>query len=261
MSAGLNHRINGPEGAPVVVLSNSLGASMEMWAPQVPALSVPFRVLRYDQRGHGGSPTPPGPYDIPDLGGDVLDLLDQHGVERAHFCGLSLGGMTGIWLAANAPERIGRLVLLCTSAYFGLPGVYAERATAVRAEGTESVAEAGVERWFTEGFRAREPGTVERFRAMIAAQDDEGYAECCGALDRLDLRDALPRITAQALVIAGAQDPATPPEPHARLLAERIPGARLEVLDPAAHLANVERADAVTALILEHLDPGEEAGG
>jgi 3-oxoadipate enol-lactonase len=256
MSVGLNNRINGPEGAPVVVLSNSLGASMEMWAPQVPALSVRFRVLRYDQRGHGGSPSPPGPYDIPDLAGDVVDLLDQHGVERAHFCGLSLGGMTGMWLAARAPERIGRMVLLCTSAYFGAPGVYAERAATVRAEGTESVAEAGVERWFTAGFREREPGTVERFRAMIAAQDDEGYAECCGALERLDLREDLPRIATTTLVIAGAQDPATPPDPHARLIADEIQGARLEVLDPAAHLANVERAETVTELILEHLDSG-----
>jgi len=256
MSVGLNQRINGPEGAPVVVLSNSLGASMEMWSPQVPALSVRYRVLRYDQRGHGGSPTPPGPYDIPDLGHDVIDLLDEHGIERAHFCGLSLGGMTGMWLAAHAPERVERLVLLCTSAYFGAPGVYAERAVAVRAEGTESVADAGVERWFSEGFREREPGTVERFRAMIASQDDDGYAECCGALDRLDLRDELPRIASPALVIAGAQDPATPPDPHARLLAEQIPGARLEVLDPAAHLANVERAETVTELILEHLDSG-----
>ncbi|HET8673699.1 MAG TPA: 3-oxoadipate enol-lactonase [Thermoleophilaceae bacterium] len=256
MSVGLDHRLGGPDGAPAVVLSNSLGASMEMWAPQLSALLVRYRVLRYDQRGHGGSPTPPGPYDIPDLAQDVLDLLDEHGIERAHFCGLSLGGMTGMWLGANAPERIDRLVLLCTSAYFGAPGVYAERAAAVRAEGTESVAEAGVQRWFSDGFRSREPGTVERFRAMIASQDDDGYAECCGALDRLDLRDELPRIVASTLVIAGAQDPATPPDPHARLLAERIPGARLEVLDPAAHLANVERADTVTELILEHLDSG-----
>jgi 3-oxoadipate enol-lactonase len=256
MSVGLNNRINGPEGAAPVVLSNSLGASMEMWAPQVPALSVRFRVLRYDQRGHGGSPSPPGPYDIPDLAQDVLDLLDQHGIERAHFCGLSLGGMTGMWLAAHAPERIGRLVLLCTSAYFGTPEAWVERAATVRAEGTGAVATAGVERWFTEGFREREPGTVERFRAMIAAQDDEGYAECCGALERLDLRENLSQIATPTLVIAGAQDPATPPDPHARLIADEIKGARLEVLDPSAHLANVERAETVTELILEHLDSG-----
>lgn len=254
MSVELNHRINGPHDAPVVVLSNSLGASMEMWAPQIPALSVRFRVLRYDQRGHGDSPSPPGPYDIPDLGQDALGLLDQNDIERAHFCGLSMGGMTGMWLAANAPERIDRLVLLCTSAHFGTPETWIERAATVREQGTEAVADAGIGRWFTDGFLEREPAVAARFRAMIASQSDEGYAECCGALERLDLRDELPKISAPTLVLAGAQDPATPPHPHSRLLAERIPEARLEVLDPGSHLLNVERADVVTDLILDHLD-------
>jgi 3-oxoadipate enol-lactonase len=259
VSVQLNHRINGPFDAPVLVLSNSLGASLEMWAPQLPSLAASYRVLRYDQRGHGESPVPTEGFDIPDLGRDVLDLLDENAIERVHFCGLSLGGMTGMWLAANAPERIDRMVLLCTSAWFDGADVYSERAATVRAQGTEAVAAGGVERWFTDGFRRREPGTVERFRSMIASQSDEGYARCCEALARLDLRGELPRIEAPTLVIAGAQDPATPPDPHARLLADRIPHARLEVLDRAAHLANVERAPEVTELILEHLDPGEDA--
>jgi 3-oxoadipate enol-lactonase len=254
MSLELNHRINGPYDAPVVVLSNSIGASMEMWAPQIPALSVRFRVVRYDTRGHGDSPVPPAPYDIADLGRDVLDLLDRNEIERAHFCGLSLGGMTGMWLAANAPERIERLTLLCTTGYFGTPEMWIERARIVREQGTEAVADLGVERWFTDGFREREPAVAARFRAMIASQPDEGYAELCGALERLDLREELPRISTPTLVIAGAQDPSTPPDPHARLLAERIPGAQLEVLDPGAHLINVERAQDVTDLILNHLE-------
>ena len=254
MSVDLNHRINGPYDAPVVVLSNSLGSSMEMWAPQVPALSVRFRVLRYDQRGHGDSPVPPGPYDVPDLGQDVLDLLDRNEIERAHFAGLSMGGMTGMWLAANAPERIDRLVLLCTTAYFGTPEVWIERAATVREQGTEAVAEAGVERWLTEDFREREPAVAARMRAMIAAQPDDGYVECCGALERLDLRDQLDRIATPTLVIAGAQDPSTPPDPHAQLIADHISGARLELLDPGAHLINVERAPEVTDLILDHLE-------
>jgi 3-oxoadipate enol-lactonase len=254
VSVELNHRLNGPHDAPVVVFSNSLGASLEMWAPQVPALSIGFRVLRYDQRGHGDSPVPPGPYDLADLGRDLLDLLDRNEIERAHFVGLSMGGATGMWLAANAPERIERLVLLCTSARFGTPDTWRERAEAVREHGTESVADAGLGRWFTDGFREAQPEVVARYRAMIAAQPDEGYAECCGALERLDIRDELAGIAAPTLVIAGAQDPATPPDPDAKLLAERISGARLEVLDPAAHLANVERAEVVTDLILEHLD-------
>jgi 3-oxoadipate enol-lactonase len=254
MSVELNHRINGPYDAPVVVLSNSLGSSMEMWAPQIPALSVRFRVMRYDQRGHGESPVPPGPYDFQDLGQDVLDLLDRNDIERAHFVGLSMGGMTGMWLGANAPERIDRMVLLCTTPYFGTPETWIDRAATVRAEGTEAVADAGVERWFTDGFRESQPAVVARMRAMIASQPDEGYAECCGALERLDLRDQLGRIQAPTLVLAGAQDPSTPPDPHAKLIAERIPGARLEVLDPGAHLLNVERAPDVTDLILDHLE-------
>jgi 3-oxoadipate enol-lactonase len=255
MSVELNHRINGPHDAPVVVLSNSLGASMEMWAPQVPGLSVRFRVLRYDQRGHGDSPVPPGPYAVSDLGQDVLDLLDRNEVERAHFCGLSMGGMTGMWLAANAPERIDRLVLLCTTAYFGTPEIWVERAAAVREHGTEAVADATIGRWFTEGFREREQAVAARVRAMIASQPAEGYAECCGALERLDLRDALARITAPTLLIAGAQDPSTPPDPHAYVIADGIAGARLEIFDPGAHLINVERAEEVTGMILDHLDP------
>jgi 3-oxoadipate enol-lactonase len=259
VSVELNHRINGPYDAPVVVLSNSVGASMEMWGPQIPALSVRFRVLRYDQRGHGESPVPPGPYNIEDLGQDVLDLLDRNEIERAHYVGLSIGGMTGMWLAANAPERIDRLVLLCTTPGFGTPDTWIERAATVREQGTEAVADASMQRWFTEGFRGREPRVVERSRAMIAAQPDEGYAELCGVLERADLTDQLARIEAPTLVIAGAQDPSTPPEAHACRIVDGIRGARLEVLDPGAHLVNIERAPEVTDLILDHLDTKDGA--
>lgn len=258
MAVELNHRINGPHDAPVVVLSNSLGASMEMWASQVPALSVGFRVLRYDQRGHGASSVPPGPYDIADLGHDVLHLLDLNGIERAHFCGVSLGGATGMWLAANAPERLDRLVLICTSPRFGDPSMWIERAASVRELGTAGLADATMERWFTDQFRETQPNVTARFKAMMESQPDEGYAELCGVLERLDLRADLPHIAAPTLVISGAQDPSTPPDEHGRLIADGIPGARFEVLDPAAHLANVERADVVTDLILDHLEGNTE---
>jgi 3-oxoadipate enol-lactonase len=144
-------------------------------------------------------------------------------------------------------------VLLCTSAKLGPPEMWADRARTVRAEGTQAVAEAGVGRWLTDGFRERHPDTAEWLRAMIAAQPDEGYAEGCGVIERMDQLADLPQISAPTLVIAGAQDPATPPE-HAQRIADAIPGARLEVLDPAAHLANVEQPEAVTRLILEHLE-------
>ena len=242
----------GPEDAPVLVLSPSLGSTWEMWDAQAGVLAVRFRVLRYDPRGHGRSPVPPAPYEIADLADDVVRLLDRHDVETAHFCGLSLGGMTGMALAAAHPERVARLVLCCTSARLGPPEAWAERAATVRREGTGAIAEAVVSRWVTPGFAVEHPDLVRRLRAMVAATPDGGYAACCGAIERMDLREALPRIGAPTLVVAGREDPATPPE-QAQRIAEGIPGARVEVLSPAAHLANVEQPDALTALILTHL--------
>ncbi|MPZ88328.1 MAG: 3-oxoadipate enol-lactonase [Nitriliruptorales bacterium] len=252
----VHHVIDGPEEAPVVVLSNSLGSNLSMWQPQVGPLAEHFRVLRYDQRGHGASLTPPGPYGLADLGRDALALLDRLEVRRAHFCGLSLGGMTGMWLAANAPERIDRLVLLCTSARLGPPEGWTERARTVRAHGTQAVAAAVVQRWFTEALRRRDPGLVARMQAMVAATPAEGYAACCEAIAALDLEGALRTIGAPTLVIAGADDPATPPE-HAHRIATAIPDAQVAVLEGAAHLANVERAQAVTDLMLSHLTSSE----
>lgn len=248
-----HHIVTGPEDAPALVLSNSIGSSLAMWDPQAAPLAERFRLIRYDTRGHGESPVPSGPYELADLGQDVLELLDHLGIERAHLAGLSLGGMTGMWLGTHAPERLGRLVLLCTSARLGPPETWADRARTVREHGTAAVAEGGVGRWLTEGFRAQHPDTAERLQAMIAAQPDEGYAACCGVIERMDQVADLPSISATTLVIAGAQDPATPPE-HAERIVAGIPGSRLAVLDPAAHLANVEQPEAVTRLILEHLE-------
>jgi 3-oxoadipate enol-lactonase len=248
-----HHVVTGPEDAPALVLSNSLGSTLATWDPQAEALAERFRLIRYDTRGHGESPVLPGPYEVADIARDLLDLLDHLGIERAHVAGLSLGGMTGMWLGVHAPERLDRLILLCTSAKLGPPEMWADRARTVRAEGTQAVADAGVGRWLTDGFRERHPDTAEWLRAMIAAQPDAGYAEGCGVIERMDQLADLPEISALTLVIAGAQDPATPPE-HAERIVAAIPGARLEVLDPAAHLANVEQPEAVTRLILEHLE-------
>jgi 3-oxoadipate enol-lactonase len=244
-----HHEVTGD--GPPLVLSNSLGATMAMWDPQVEALSAHHRVIRYDTRGHGGSAMPDGPYDIADAGRDVLDLLDHLQIERAHFAGLSLGGMTGQWLAINAPERIDRLVLLCTSPLMGPAQMWIDRAKLVREQGTEAIVDGTFERWFTDAYRAGHD--ISGWRAMFVGVPDEGYARCCGIIERMDLRDGLPGIQAPTLVIAGAQDPATPPDDHAAVIAGAVPRARLEVLDPGAHLLNVERPDAVTDLILEHL--------
>jgi 3-oxoadipate enol-lactonase len=249
-AVALHHVIDG-EG-PTLLLGPSLGSTTEMWAPQVRALAEHFRVVRYDHRGHGASPVPDGPYELADLGSDVLELLDTLEVEQALVGGLSLGGMVAMWLGVNAPERVERLALCCTSAKLGPPSMWRERAAAVRAAGsTSAIAEAVVERWLTPGYAKEHPGLVADLRAMVAGVDPAGYVACCGAIERMDLVAGLERIAAPALVVAAREDPATPPE-HAELIASRIAAARLEILEDAAHLANVQQSDTVTRLLLEH---------
>ncbi len=252
-AVSVDHVLEGPEDAPVLVLSNSLGATLEMWDAQAEALRGRFRLLRYDARGHGPSPAPPGPYEIGDLGRDVLSLLDRLGIWRASFCGLSIGGMVGMWLASEVPERFERLVLLCTAARLD-PEAWRERAEKVRAGGVGAVADAVVERWFTPEFRASRPETHHWAMRMLRATDPEGYAGCCEAIRDMDLRGRLDRIEVPTLVVAGADDPATPPG-HGELIRDSVPDARFELVPHAAHLANVEQPEAVTRAILGHLEP------
>ena len=252
MSVELHHRLDGPEGAPTVMLSNSLGTALGMWDQQVPALTGELRVLRYDQRGHGRSPAPPGPYTIAELAGDALELLDRLGLERVSFCGVSLGGMTGQWLAINAPDRIEHLALCCTSAHLPPPEKWTRRAATVRAQGMEAVADAVLEGWFTPALAERRPEVVESARRMLLDTPAEGYAGGCEAIVTHDLRGELKAIGAPTLVIAADDDPATPPE-HGRLIAEAIDGARLVVLERARHLAGLERPEAFTRELMKHL--------
>jgi 3-oxoadipate enol-lactonase len=248
----VHHQVDGRDDAPTVVLSNSLGSTLEMWEPQVLPLSRQFRVVRYDTRGHGRSPVPPAPYRIADLGADLVALLDQMGVARAHLVGLSLGGMACLWVAAHHPERVDRLVVCCSSARLGAETAWAERAAIVRARGTPAVADAVVARWFTNGFRARFPEVVRRMRDMIAATPAEGYAACCGAVEHMDLRGDLGSIRAPTLAIAGADDTAIPPE-HLFVIARAVADGRAVVVEGGAHLANFEQPDRITELILRHL--------
>jgi 3-oxoadipate enol-lactonase len=248
----VRHDVLGPADGPVLVLSNSLGSTSAMWDGQVPYLAERLRVVRYEHRGHGGSPVPPGPYELADLGGDVLALLDRLDLERVHWCGLSLGGMVGMWLAINAPERLDRLVLCCTSARLGPPEMWAERAATVRERGVEAIADAGLGRWLTPAFIERHPDEAADVRAMLVATSDEGYAACCGAIERMDLVPHLDAIRAPTLVIAAADDPATPPE-HGDLIAAHVRDARLAIVEDARHLATVEQPRAMTELIAGHL--------
>jgi 3-oxoadipate enol-lactonase len=252
-SESVKARVDGPPGGPAIVLSNSLGTTLAMWNPQVPALvDAGYRVIRHDTRGHGGSATPPTPYSIDDLGADLLGVLDRFEVERAHVAGVSMGGATGMWLAVNAPGRVDRLVVCCSAAHFGDPAGWEERAELVREHGMAPVAETIAERWFTAPFVEEHPHVVVEFVHALAQIDPEGYAGCCEAVATTDLRGDIAGISAPTLVIAGAQDPATPPS-DGRLIADAIPGARFEVLDPGAHLSSVERHDVVTKLILDHV--------
>lgn len=251
----LAYQVDGPVDAPILVMGGSLGTTRAMWEPQLPALTERFRVVRYDNLGHGESLVPDGACTIDDLGHELVRMLDEMHAPAVSYAGLSLGGMVGLWLAANASDRVRRIAVMCTSASFGRATTYAERAAAVRAGGMESVADTVLARWFTPGFAAAHPEVVATYRAMLVSTPVEGYAACCGAIAALDLRAALASVRAPTLVVAGADDPATPVD-HAEAIAAAVPGARLAVVDRAAHLANVEQPAEVARLLLEHLTEG-----
>lgn len=247
----LHYQLEGRDDAPTLVMSNSLGTNLEMWAPQMPALLEHFRVLRYDTRGHGQSSVTPGPYSIAQLGGDVIALMDRLGIRRAHFCGLSMGGMTGMWLGANHPDRIDRLVLCNTAARIAPPELWNARIDKVNKEGMASIAQAVLDRWFTEDFLQQAPQRVDIVRAMLLQTPAAGYAANCAAVRDMDQRDGLDGITAPTLVISGTQDKATSPA-DGKLLAERIPGARYVEVN-AAHLSNWEVVQPFTTHVVGFL--------
>ncbi|HMA28094.1 MAG: 3-oxoadipate enol-lactonase [Solirubrobacterales bacterium] len=252
MTVDLDHTLEGPEGAPAIAFSNSLGTTGLIWDVQAAALSKQLRVLRYDIRGHGGTAAPPGPYSVPELAGDLLALLDRLELERVSFCGLSIGGMIGMWLGVNAPDRIERLVICCTAMRLPPPEMWTERAALVRIEGMGAVVDATMERWFTPAFPERSPELVKRIRETFLITDPEGYAGCCEALAGFDMTGELGAVRAPTLVIAGEEDPVGTPERAAAIAAEVL-DSRLVVLPEARHLAAVEQADAVTAELERHL--------
>ncbi len=230
----------GAEPAPVVMLSHSLGCNLAMWDGQMAALADGWRVLRYDTRGHGQSGVPAGPYRIDQLAADVVALLDALELETVHFCGLSLGGMIGQNLALRHGERLTSLTLCATASHLPPPNLWQERATMAREQGMVAVGDAVMERWFTPGFREQEPARAAAIRQLVVDTAPEGYAHCCLAIRDFDVRDAVREIELPTLVIVGADDPATPPS-MAQVMAERITGAQLEVIENAAHLVNVQQ--------------------
>jgi 3-oxoadipate enol-lactonase len=223
-----------------------------MREPQIAALARTFRVLRYDTRGHGTSTDTPGPYSIESLGRDVVGLLDGLGIERAHFCGLSMGGMIGMWLGVHAPGRLRQLVLANTAARIGPPDNWNARIEKVRAGGMAAISQAVMERWFTPGYIAKHPGQIVAMRQMMERTPAQGYVACCAAVRDMDQRDAVAAIGAPTLVIAGTHDIATPVA-DGRFLADRIKGAAYAEID-AAHLSNIEAAPAFTAALLAFLN-------
>lgn len=239
--ARIHYDLSGPTDADTLVFSNSLGATLAMWDPQVAALSQELRVLRYDTRGHGQSSVTPGPYKIEQLARDVLALLDSLHLDRVHFCGLSMGGMTGMWLALNAPQRLGKLVLCNTAAKIGTPEMWNPRIETVRKGGMKAVSSAVIERWFSAPFRASSPDVVATIQRTFESHNPEGYAANCAAIRDYDARDSIAGIKLPTLVISGAHDPATTPV-EGRYIAQHIHGARYVELD-AAHLSNIEARD------------------
>jgi 3-oxoadipate enol-lactonase len=243
--------VEGNERAPALMLSNSLGTNLHMWDDQAGELAKHFRLIRYDRRGHGRSSVPPGPYSMERFGRDVLAILDKLGIERTNWCGLSMGGMVGQWLGANAPNRVNKLILSNTAPYYADKGPWQERIVFVREKGLGALVEANMQRWFTEGFRKSHPHVIERMKGIFTGTDPKGYIACCEAIRDMDFRGSNARIEAPTMVIVGAQDPATPPA-QGEAIANAIPGAKVASID-AAHITNMEQPQVYTQTVLEFL--------
>ena len=247
----LSWAAQGPADAPALLLLNALGTTADLWQAQIAPFAAAFRVIRFDTRGHGRSDAPAGPYALDRLGRDALAVLDAAGAGRAHVCGVSLGGQIALWLAVYAPERVNGVVAANTGARIGTTALWNQRIRDAGTLGMQALVEPAIARWFTPRFRRTDPETVDRFRRMLGGCSAAGYAGCCAALRDADLRDDLQRIARPTLVIAGADDNATPPA-SGRAIRGEVVGAELLALD-AAHLANVERPDAFTAGVLAFL--------
>ena len=247
----INVEVSGPEDAPALMLSNSLGTNLTMWDDQAGEFAEHFRLIRYDRRGHGKSGVPQGPYSMERFGRDAIAVLDALDIDKTNWCGLSMGGMVGQWLGANAPERVEMLVLSNTNFYYPDKAPWADRIGFVREKGLSPMVDANMQRWFTGPFRESAPDAMARMKEMFLATDPAGYVGSCEAIRDMDFRASNPRITAPTLVIVGAQDVATPPA-AGEAIAAQIKGAKVASVD-AAHIANVEQPEAYTKTVLDFL--------
>ncbi len=247
----MHYEIAGPVPAPVLVFSHPLGTDLSMWDGQVADFAKKFCVVRYDKRGHGQSSSPAGPYSIEQMGRDALALLDFLKLDRVHYCGLSIGGQTGMWLGVNAPDRLNKLLLSNTAVKIGNADGWNTRIETVRKDGMKAVAATVVERWFTLGYRAEVPEEVSRIQQILENANVEGYAACCAAVRDFDYREKVSGIRTPALVIAGKHDPATPSQ-DTRWIANQIPGSKFVELN-ASHLSNIEARERFTAEVRQFL--------
>jgi 3-oxoadipate enol-lactonase len=246
------YRFDGDEGAPVVMLSNSLGATHEMWEPQMAVLTERYRVLRYDNRGHGQSDAPPAPYTMDRIATDAKELITELGLGSVLWCGVSMGGMVGMWLGANAPQLLKRAVLANTSPLIGPPEIWNQRIAMIENQGMDALSKAVIQRWLTAPYAAEHPDIAVKLTGMIANTPPHGYAGTAAAIRDMDLRELLPRVAVPVLVIAGSQDQATTVAMGEQIVAA-VPGARFAILE-AAHLSNIERADEFNKLIRNFFD-------
>ena len=255
----LHYALSGRAGADLLVLSNSLGSSLAMWNKVLAPFEAEFRVLRYDMRGHGASSVPPGPYTLDELGQDVLRLLDEIGAQRVSFCGLSLGGLVGMWLGVHQPNRLKCLILANTGARIGSVEMWNDRIAFVRESGMDALAAATLARWFTPHFREAHPSEMQEVERMIASTSLDGYCACCAVLREADLRPSLRSIKVPALVIAGGHDPATPPS-DGRAIVAALPDAQYIEFD-SSHLSAWERPDQFAGAVLAFLAKGGRRNG
>jgi len=249
--ARISYTVEGPIDRPTLLFINSIGTTRDLWQAQVPALVGTYRVIRYDARGHGTSTVPAGSYSIEQLAGDALAILDAEDVKQAHICGISLGGLTAMWLGVHAPDRVSSLVLANTAARIGSVQSWTDRIALVQERGMKGVAELAMKNWFSPGFHQQRPDVAAKFKTMVESCPTTGYLGCCAALRDEDLQEAIATISCPVLVIAGHTDVPTPPEALA-FIHGRISGSKLLTLD-AAHLSNVEQADAFTSAVMGFL--------